>query len=124
MPFLAESPAQHIGRHVGESQHCVALVKHAAGAPQTSLWRRGVPVQGGKHPSGVAIATFTPEGLYANATDGSSHACILLYEQEDGSLRVIDQWQGRVCAERVIRDRQGSGDACDDASRYFVVEVT
>jgi hypothetical protein len=80
-------------------------------------------VLGGEHVAGTIVATFDADGLYANATDGSSHAAILLEETPRGSLRVIDQWVSRACAERVIRDKAGAGPAADDASRYFVVEV-
>jgi hypothetical protein len=123
LPHVADNPEQHLGKHVGESQHCVSLVKHAAGLGATPTWRRGKRVLGGDVPSGTCIATFTADGRYANATDGSSHAAVLLEETPRGSLRVLDQWVGHPVAERVIRDNQGVGPAADDASRYYVVEV-
>jgi hypothetical protein len=123
MPHVADEPEQYLGKHHGESEHCVALVKHAAGLGATPTWRRGERVLGGEHVAGTCIATFTAGGLYANATDGSSHAALFLEETPRGSLRVIDQWQSHPCAERVIRNRQGSGDAADDASQYWTVET-
>ena len=119
---IAEKPEQHLGAVIGDG-HCVALVRHAASAPHTSTWRRGVRVLDAAVPRGTIVATFTDEGRYANAEDGSSHACIFLEETPRGSLRVIDQWVGRVASERVILDRGGVGQAADVASRYFVVET-
>jgi hypothetical protein len=101
----------------------VDLVRHAAKLGHTSLWRRGERVLGGEHVSGTVIATFTAAGLYANATDGSSHAAILLEQDEAGGLRVIDQWVGHPASARTIRDKSGSGPAADDASRYWTVET-
>jgi hypothetical protein len=99
------------------------LVKHAAGAPPTPQWRRGVKVLGGAVSPGTVIATFDANERYANATDGSSHAAIFLETTPRGSIRVIDQWLDHPASERVIRDKAGAGRAADDASRYYVVEV-
>ena len=42
-------------------------------------------MRGGYHPpAGCIIATFNEDGQYANATDGSSHAAILLFEEVNG----------------------------------------
>jgi hypothetical protein len=89
----------------------------------TSTWRRGVRVLDAAVPRFTVIATFDEEGRYVNATDGSSHAAILLEETPRGSLRVIDQWVGKRVSERVIRDKGGKGPAVDDASQYWTVEV-
>jgi hypothetical protein len=123
LPHVVDNPEQYLGKHHGESEHCVALVKHAAGLGATPTWRRGERVLGGNVPSGTVIATFTTDGLYANATDGSSHAAVYLEETPRGSLRVLDQWLDHPASERVIRDKAGAGRAADDASRYYVVEV-
>jgi hypothetical protein len=81
-------------------------------------------VLGGEHPSGVVIATFGGDPpRYLNDVTGESHAAIFLEETPRGSLRVLDCWQGRAVGERVIRDRQGSGDACNDAGKFYVVET-
>lgn len=120
---IADDPEQYLGRHVGDSEHCVSLVRHAAGLGDTSTWRRGVRVLDAIVPPGAIIATFTDEGRYANATDGSSHVAIFQGETRLGALRVIDQWTGQPAIERLIHDNYGAGRACDDASRYHVVEV-
>jgi hypothetical protein len=122
LAHVADKPEQHLGVAHG-SGHCVDLVRHAASLGHTSTWRRGELVLHGEVLPGTVIATFAADGRYANATDGSSHAAIFLDETPRGSLRVIDQWVGRVCTERVIRDKAGVGPAADDASRYYVVEV-
>jgi hypothetical protein len=122
MSFVAPDPHQHTGRPHGNG-HCVALVRHASGAPVTTTWRRGDPVQGSGAAPGTAIATFDRNGRYANATDGSSHAAILLAENTDGSLEVIDQWVGRNAQVRTIRDKRGAGPAADDASRFYIIET-
>jgi hypothetical protein len=66
------------------------------------------------------IATFDPSGRYANATDGSSHAAILISATAAG-LVVADQWVGQPVHTRTIRFKGGNGPACDDADRYYVV---
>jgi hypothetical protein len=123
LPHVADNPEQHLGKYVGESQHCVSLVKHAAGLGATPTWRRGERVLGGNVPSGAAIATFSSDGRYENDVTGRSHACIFLSETAQGSLRVLDQWSWHPVAERVILDRRGVGPAADDASRYWTVET-
>jgi hypothetical protein len=123
LAHVADNPEQYLGKHHGESEHCVALCKHAAGLGATPTWRRGERVLGGNVPSGAVVATFTADGLYANATDGSSHAAILLEQDEAGGLRVIDQWVGHPASARTIRDKSGSGPAADDASRYWTIET-
>lgn len=119
---VADKPELNIGTVIGDG-HCVALVRYAADLGHTSSWRRGVRVLDAAVAPGTIIATFTDEGTYGNATDGSSHAAIFLAETARGSIRVIDQWKGRACSERVIRDKGGVGPAVDDASRYFCVET-
>ena len=111
-----------MGKVVG-SGHCVPFVREVTGLPSTASWRRGDPVQGSDIPPGTAIATFDPNGRYGNHTDGRSHAAIYLSENADGSLEVIDQWVGQAVHQRTIRNRRGAGDAVNDASRYYAVEV-
>lgn len=55
--------------------------------PHTSQWRAGRKVRGGDVVPGTVIATFGPDGRYADATDGSSHAAIFIEERPEG-LRV------------------------------------
>jgi hypothetical protein len=120
---LASEPELHIGRHVGESHHCVALVKHAAGLGPTSTWRRGVRVRGANLPRGTIIATFTGDPpRYPSTMSGDSHAAIYLDQTLQG-LRVIDQWFQHPAQERIIRFRDGHGDAVNDGDAFFVVEV-
>ena len=119
--FVAEHPEQFEGHVVGNG-HCVAFVRSAADALHTAQWRRGPLVRGGKHPTGTAIATFDVRGRYANETDGSSHAAILLEETEAG-LRVMEQWQGQPVHQRTIRPKGGKAPACDDADAYHVIII-
>jgi len=122
MPFVASEFERYLGKPHGTG-HCVALVREATGAPITTQWRRGPPVQGSNLARGTAIATFDSNARYGNHTDGRSHAAILLEAYEDGSILVLDQWVGQVAHHRVIRDRNGVGDPCNDASRFCVVEA-
>ena len=102
--------------------HCVALVRECSGLPATANWRRGALVKGSLFETGTCIATFDPNGRYGNHTDGRSHAAILLSENSDGLL-VCDQWLGQVCQQRVIRFRNGSGDAVNDGDKFYSIEL-
>jgi len=93
------------------------------GLPATASWRRGDPVQGADLQPGTAIATFDPNGTYGNHVDGRSHAAIFLASHTDGSIDVLDQWLGQAVHQRTIRNRRGAGDAVNDASRYYTIEV-
>ena len=90
--------------------------------PPTSQWRRGVRVRGGDLPEGRPIATFDANGRYANATDGTSHAAILLAEITNG-LRVVDQWRGQPAHVRIIRFQGGRVLPADDGDVYHAIEV-
>lgn len=122
MPHVATEHARHAGKIVG-SGHCVPFVQLVAELPTTNRWRRGDPVQGAGFAPGTAIGTFGPDGRYTNRTDGSAHCAILLAEHDDGSLTVWDCWLGQPVHQRVIRNRQGRGDAVDDSSRFYAIET-
>jgi hypothetical protein len=121
MPFVAKHPERYLGQAVGNG-HCVAFVRAAADVPHTSLWVRGDAVAGVSVPAGTAIATFDHAGRYANRTDGSSHAAIFLVRHGAG-INVWDQWLDHPVSQRTIRWKDGAGDAVDDASRYYVIEI-
>ena len=121
MAFIAADPQRYAGQVVGDG-HCVAYVRAAASVPHTSAWRRGDPVRGSNLASGTAIATFHDRGHYENDTTGKSHAAILLAENEDGLL-VMDQWVNHPVAQRTLRWRDGQGDAVNDGSRFYAIEV-
>lgn len=111
-----------IGKYVGESKHCVALVKalfSSLGA--TPNWIRGTQVKGNtKLKAGTPIATFGNKGTYLNAIDGSSHAAIFRRFVPDG-IEVYDQWNGQPVKSRVIRYKNGQGTANNDADQYYVI---
>jgi hypothetical protein len=110
-----------MGLSVGTG-HCVSLVREVTGAPNTAQWRRGAQVRGSNDLApGTVIATFDESGRYGNHVDGRSHAALLLAVKDDG-LMVVDQWTGRPVHERLIKYRNGAGDAADDGDRFFVVE--
>jgi hypothetical protein len=123
MPFVAELGVmpRHTGRHVGESQHCVAFVRHVTGAPATSHWREGARARDSQAEPGTAIAAFDASGRYGNHTDGRSHAAILI-EQTGSGLLVWDQWVGHPVSQRTIRWKNGDGPACDDGDRFAIIE--
>jgi len=119
--FVSTKYGDFAGRSV-DTGHCVRFCQVATpGLPHTSQWRKGRKVRGGEVPAGTVIATFNSQGRYANALDGSSHAAILIAEQDDGLL-VWDQWVGHPVQRRVIRFRDGHGTAANDGSRFYVVE--
>lgn len=120
MPWIAPNPGRYAGQVV-HTGHCVRFVQEAARAPHTSHWRRGAKVRGNSVAIGTAIATFSAAGRYENATDGRSHAAILIAE-ESGGLRVWDQWTGHPVAPRTIRWHGGQGKASNDGDAFYVIE--
>lgn len=112
--------ASYIGHSTGSGQ-CVALVRATdQSLGPASLWRRGDAVQGNTALApGTAIATFTPAGHYANATDGSSHAAIYLGQNASG-MQVLDQWAGSAAAIRTIA-WSNPGVAANTGSAFHVV---
>jgi hypothetical protein len=123
MPHIASLPSYYHGKAYGNG-HCVALVCSLTGLPSTSHWRRGASVHSVTLEPGTAVATFDPDGRYGNHTDQSSHAAVLLGQHDDGSITVFDQWVGQSPHQRVIRNRQGAGKWVNDASRYYVIEIS
>jgi hypothetical protein len=121
MPFVATHPERYHGTVVGNG-HCVAYVREVAGLPPTRYWRRGDPVAATDVARHTAGATFDPGGKYANKSDGSSHAAIF-QRQHGAGISVWDQWLGHPVSQRVIRWKDGVGDAADDASRYYCIEI-
>ena len=122
MSFIASDPHIWLGKVIG-SGHCVALIQQATRVPHTSQWKAGDTVVGNAELTpGTAIATFDPDGTYGNHTDGRSHAAIFMGHESQG-IRVVDQWQGRPTAPRIIATRHGRGPAVDDATRYHVIET-
>jgi hypothetical protein len=119
--FVAAAHEHCLGRRIG-SGHCVAFVRSVTDAPMTTHWRRGARVADTPTLArGTAIACFDADGRYGNHVDGRSHAAVLLAVGEDGLL-VADQWTGQPVHERVIRYRNGAGDAANDGDRFFVIE--
>ncbi len=102
-------------KYFGESQQCVAAVKHFAGAPETSLWKAGEKVKESTTiKPGTAIATFDANGRY------KGHAAI--YDTQDRTaLYVYDQWEGTPFHSRPIYFR-GYGRASNDGDQYYVIE--
>lgn len=76
-PYIAADPTAFVGHGQVGNGECVALVRRAAGAPLSSSWRAGEPVESGAVPVGTAVATIDPDGHYGNHTDGTSHAAIV-----------------------------------------------
>jgi hypothetical protein len=110
-----------IGRSTGTGQ-CVALVRATNPAiGSTASWVRGDPVQGNASlQPGTAIATFSPSGRYANATDGSSHSAIYLGQTTQGVL-VLDQWAGRPAAVPTIPWNHPGAVAANTGCAFHVV---
>lgn len=107
---------------MSDGEPCVAYVRRVTGLPSTSSWRRGVKVRDAGLTSGVAIATFSADGVYENDTTGKSHAAIFI-EQTDQGLRCLDAWVGHPAAERVIRFKGGAGQPVDDGDAYHLIET-
>ena len=120
MPHVARNYSQYIVTVVGSTAIAsMHLVQICSTVGHTSNWRRGDLVRGGRHLAACIIATFNDAGQYANATDGSSHAAILLGEEVNGLL-VQEQYVGQPTHHRLISFRNGEGDACNDGASVLI----
>jgi len=108
------------GQIVGDG-HCVSLIKHCSGAPDTEFWRPGKHVMSLKQSlaPGTIIATFL-NGRYPNKTGW--HAAIYISHSKEG-IWVWDQWLGKPVHQRLIRYRNDAADAGNTAQEYQVVTL-
>ncbi|MDI1436073.1 MULTISPECIES: BPSL0067 family protein [Polyangium] len=99
MAYRTNTPELYEGRHYGESEQCVALVKFACGAPHTSAWKKGALVLGNAAIlPGTAIACGWEDGRYMSRARGN-HAAIYL-GQFGNTIEVVDQWSGEPAKRR------------------------
>ena len=104
---------------------CVIFVQQAAGAPPTSLWKKGINVGetlNGKIPRGTAIATFDENGKYP--TDGlGQHAAIYL-SHDKNAIQVLDQWrsQGEVKQRGIKFNNKTASSRSNQAETFYVIE--
>lgn len=116
MSYVAAKPESYNGKVVGDGQ-CVAFVREASGAPQTSSWKEGVKVKGSAIVKGTAIATFVG-GSYPSEATGN-HAAIYV-SQDNSGINVWDQWKGQPVHPRLIRFK-GTGGS-NDGDAFSVIE--
>lgn len=103
------------GNYKGE---CVSLVKKHIAMPQTSKWKMGILVRGGKIKEGTVVATFFDGKSY------KGHAAFYISQDGDG-ITVVDQYQGlQKIQTRKIRFKGKSDmkDGVNDGDSYSVVE--
>lgn len=115
-PYQSALADRYAGKHNGESQECVALVKQATDVGHTSNWAPGSQI--GEHTApGTPIATFGKDGRYANIP-GQSHAALYLGPgQTPGSIKVLDQWNGHAAGVREIQP----GNKPESAQNFRVI---
>jgi hypothetical protein len=111
-----------VGRHVGESTECVALVKALwPNLGSTSGWQRGLKVKGATLTPGTPIATFAQDGKYQNKS-GLSHAAIFC-RFVPGGIEVFDQCNAKTVTKRVIKYKNGAeSKPVNDADKYYVIK--
>lgn len=103
------------GNYKGE---CVSLVKKNINMPQTTKWKAGILVRGGKIDEGTVIATFFDGKSY------KGHAAFYLSQDADG-ITVVEQYNGlQKIQTRKIRFKGKSNikDGVNDGDSYSVVE--
>jgi RHS repeat-associated protein len=82
------------GQFYGESQECVALVKHFSNAPAAGLfWKEGEAVFGNSVNFGTAIASGWERGRYPNRGTGNHGGFFVT--QDSGGIWIFDQWPGK-----------------------------
>jgi hypothetical protein len=117
---VATNPERYSGRVVGNGS-CALFVQRVSRVGLTRNWRQGRRVRNGNVAANTIIATFVGNPpRYANRSNGTAHAAILISEQP-GGLRVWDQWRGQPVHQRTIAFRAGQGRPVNDGDAYFVV---
>lgn len=106
------------GRYYGESTECVALVKEMSNVGHTSTWAPGTKVQGTEMAVGTPIATFCSDGSYCNRS-GTTHAALYMGQNADGSIRVLEQYNGQPAQIRTVRS--GGGNGGNNADNYYAI---
>jgi hypothetical protein len=121
--------SQYSGTSVGNGQ-CVSLVKAATNLGPTSTWQQGdaiTPDNVASIPAGTPIATFQ-NGVYQNATNGNSHAAILLGPgtTADGQpgIQLLDQWVGHPASTRVIPFNAYNKTPANNGSSFSVINTS
>ena len=97
---------------------CVSLVKKHITMPQTSKWRMGMLVRGGKIKEGTVIATFFDGKSY------KGHAAFYVSQDGDG-ITVVDQYQGlqKIQTRKIrFKGKSDTKDGVNDGDSYSVVE--
>ncbi len=103
---------------------CVVFVQQAAGAPVTSLWKKGLHVadaKPGEIARGTVIATFDDNGKYPQDNLGQ-HAAIYLSQTAQG-IQVLDQWnkQGGVKPRTIHFNKPKGTSRSDEGNDFYVV---
>ena len=109
---------QRYANQVIGTGHCVALIQHCSGAPNTRYWRPSIPVKGNHIPTGSIIAKFK-NGRYPNQR--GYHAAVYISQNKQG-IWVWDQWLGKPVHKRLIRFKGGKGKASNDGDKYTLVK--
>lgn len=114
--YICNNAGQYQGRVIGDG-HCVSLIKHCSGAPNTVEWRAGELAWKNRIAPGTIIATFK-NGRYPNIT--GYHAAIYI-EQDSRGIWVWDQWLGKPVHKRLIRWRNNGATDGNTAQAYRTV---
>lgn len=112
---------QYVGKYWGQNQQCVSLVKYINNLPATSNWYAGNgDLVNNPPPVGTAIATFDPNGTYANSYQ-TSHAAIYLGPATGGAgIEVLEQYNGQPAR---LKNYYATGTGINNANNYMVVNT-
>ena len=129
-PYIATDPTTFVGRDQVGTGECVALVQRATGAPLTSSWHAGEPLDSNPAPPGTAAATFDPDGRYGNHADQTSHALIIT-EWTPRGFSAVEQFNVKDAAGNIVHRiaprtrfyefRYTGGKPIDNGSNYRVI---
>ena len=104
---------------------CVEFVRQTTGAPNTSIWKRGVRVKDaiqGEILPGTAIATFDDEGKYP--TDPLGKLAAIFLSKDENSIKVLDQWkaQGGVLPREIQFNSSKAKSRSNNGDTFYVIE--